>query len=294
MADDVHQKTSGAVLIEDKAPLEGRALAPAQVPTAVHRKISARVRTAGDRGRRSHEPAYLTIANALSDQIGAGVYRAGDQLPTEPQLRAQYGVSPMTVRRAINILLDRGLVTTTQGKGTFVRSLELGEAVFRLQEITDLWADDASAEVLLLEARIVPASEQVSTTLRLSPEDPIVYLRRLITRKGIPLVYQVEHVVYDEHRPLVEGELQVTSLEGLLHSPQMGGLPAGDLTVRAVSLDEEAARLLQVPVGSPAFCLESLFHDFDGSPVSWGRFLCRADQFRLTTSIGVASGRAGD
>ena len=42
-----------------------------------------------------------------------------------------------------------------------------------------------------------------------------------------------------------------------------------------------------MPEGSPAFCLESLFQDFDGRPVSWGRFLCRADQFRLTTHIGV-------
>ena len=59
------------------------------------------------------------------------------------------------MRRAINILLDRGLVTTTQGKGTFVRSMDMGEAIFRLQEITDVWADDDSVEVLLLEARIV-------------------------------------------------------------------------------------------------------------------------------------------
>ena len=110
----------------------------------------------------------------------------------------------MTVRRAINILLDRGLVTTTQGKGTFVRSLDMGEAIFRLQEITDLWMDDASVDVLLLEARIVPADEQVAAMLQLSPGDPIVYLRRLIQRNGVPLIYQMEHVVYDEHRPLVE------------------------------------------------------------------------------------------
>ena len=48
---------------------------------------SVRSGTATYGGRRSHEPAYLHIANAIADQIGAGVYRAGDQLPTEPQLR---------------------------------------------------------------------------------------------------------------------------------------------------------------------------------------------------------------
>lgn len=251
-------------------------------------RTAARSRTVRVGSRRSHEPAYLRIANTLSDEIGAGVYRAGDQLPTEPQLRARYGVSPMTVRRAVNILLDRGLVTTTQGKGTFVRSLELGEAVFHLQELTDRWTEDSSVDVMLLGARIIPADEQVAAMLQLEPDDPIVYLRRLIHRHGAPLVYQSEHVVYDEHRPLVEAELQVTSLEGLLHSAQAEGVPGGRLTIRAVSLDAESARLLKVATGSPAFCLESLLQGFDGQPLSWGRFLCRADQFQLTTHIGAA------
>ncbi len=235
----------------------------------------------------SFEPAYLQIANALTDEIAAGVYRAGDQLPTEPQLRARYGVSPVTVRRAISILLDRGLVTTTQGKGTFVRSTDMGEAIFRLQEITDVWTDDDSVEVQLLEAGIVLADEQVAGKLQLAPDALVVLLRRLITRKGMPLIYQVEYVTYDEHRPLVEAQLQVTSLEGLLRSPQIQGVLSGRLTVRAVSLSTEAAAALHMQLESPALELEGLFLDFDGRPISWGRFFCRADQFRLTTQVGV-------
>jgi GntR family transcriptional regulator len=265
-------------------------LAPeTETPATV--SASARPEQGRLQDRRSHEPAYLRIADEIAEQIGAGVYRAGDQLPTEPQLRGQYGVSPMTVRRAINILLDRRLVTTTQGKGTFVRSPGMGEAIFRLQELTDLWVDDASVAVLLLEARIKSADEQVAGMLELSPGDPIVFLRRVIQRKGQPLVYQLEHVVYDEHRPLVEAELQVTSLEGLLRSPKVEGVLGGRLTIQAVSLDAEAAEALGVPDGSAAFCLESLFSDSEGHPVSWGRYLCRADQFRLTSYLGAASAK---
>lgn len=254
-------------------------------------RVTRRTGAAAD--RRSHEPAYLSIANSIAEQIGAGLYHPGDQLPTEPQLRAEYGVSPMTVRRAIQILLDRGLVTTTQGKGTFVRSVDLGEAVFRLQEITDLWMADSSADIQLLEARIVSADEQVAAMLELPAGHRIVRLRRVIRRNSLPLIYQLEHVVYDEHRPLVELELQVTSLEGLLRSAQLEGVPSARLTIQAVSLDAEASRALGVPAGSPAFCIESLFHGFDGRPVSWGKFLCRADQFRLTASMGAAPGQTG-
>lgn len=256
---------------------------------------AARAPRAGTAARDAYEPAYLYIANTVAEQIGSGVYRPGDQLPTEPQLRATFGVSPVTIRRAVNILLDRGLVTTTQGKGTFVRSPDMGEAVFRLQEITDMWTeDDASVDVRLLEARIVPATDQVAELLELEAVAPVVYMRRLITRGGLPLVYQVEHVVYDEHRPLVEGQLQITSLDGLLQSARGEGIPSGQLTIQAVSLDAEAAKYLKVPEGSPAFCLEHLFVSFHGEPVSCGRFLCRADQFRLTTHIGVPRKAAGE
>ena len=191
----------------------------------------------------------------MTDRIGSGVYRAGDKVPTEAQLRLEFGVSPMTVRRAISILLDRGLVTTTQGKGTFVRSLDLGEAVFRLQELTDVWAGDASVGVLLLEARIVLAGEKVAAMLECATGAPTVYMRRLIQRHWVPLIYQLEHVVYDERRPLVEAQLQITSIDGLLRSAGGEGIHSGQLTVQAVSPDAYAAALLGVPEGSPAFCL---------------------------------------
>ena len=61
----------------------------------------------------------------------------------------------------------------------------------------------------------------------------------------MPLIYQVEYVTYDEHRPLVEAQLQVTSLEGLLRSPQVEGVLGGRLTIQAVSLEAEAAAALQ-------------------------------------------------
>ena len=249
--------------------------------------VSTRVAQAGYRGRTSHEPAYLHIANVIADRIGVGVYRPGDQLPTEALLRAEFGVSPMTVRRAIGILLDRGLVTTTQGKGTFVRALDLGEAVFRLQEITDMWMGDDSVDVVLLEAGIVGATEEVAAMLECAAGAPTVFMRRLIRRRGMPLIYQLEHVLYDEHRPLVESQLQVMSLDGLLRSSRGAGIPSGQVTIEAVNLTTEEASILGVPEGSPAFRLAHIFSDFDGRRISGGVFLCRGDQFRLTTHIGV-------
>lgn len=228
----------------------------------------------------------MRIVNRVSERIASGIYRPGDRLPSESQFCAEFGVSPMTLRRAINILVDRGLVATAQGKGTFVRSLELSEAIFRLQQLTDQWAD-ASVDVRLLQASIVPASERVAQALRCPVGERTVFLRRLLLREGVPLMYHREHLIYDPRRPLVESQLQITSLEGLLRAAGGEGFRRGDLSIQAVNLNHEVAGHLNLPVGTAAFCLEHLFYGFSGTPVSWGWLLSRPDQLRLTTHLGA-------
>jgi GntR family transcriptional regulator len=100
-------------------------------------------------------------------------------------------------------------------------------------------------------------------------------------------MYHREYLVYDPKRPVVEAQLQITSLEGLLQGQGSEGLRRGHLTIEAVNLKEDEAGVLQIATGSAAFCLEHIFHDFNDHPVSWGWFVCRADCFKLTTRIGA-------
>lgn len=239
--------------------------------------------------RDSYEPAYVQLVGILRRQIGAGVYRPGDQLPSEGQLCAHYGVSPMTVRRVINMLAESGLVTAFQGKGTFVRPLDLGEATFRLEELRDQLSSREATTVRLIEAHIVTADEKVARKLAIPEGRRVVYIRRLLLQDELPVMYHREYLVYDPRRPLVEAELEVTTMEGLLQGRGSEGLQAGDLTIEAVVLREEEASLLQVEASSPAFCIEHIFYDFDACPVSWGWFICRADHFKFTTRIGAGA-----
>ena len=75
--------------------------------------------------RTSDEPAYAQLADIIRRQIGEGVFRPGEQLPSEAKLCQRFGISPMTVRRSINLLADQGVVNTAQGRGTFVKPLAL-------------------------------------------------------------------------------------------------------------------------------------------------------------------------
>ncbi len=239
--------------------------------------------------RDSYEPAYVQLANILRRQIAEGTYRPGDQLPSEGQLCAQYGVSPMTVRRVINMLAESGLVTAFQGKGTFVKPLDLGEATFRLEELADQLTGGEDASVRLLEARVVTADAKVARKLAIPEGNRVVYIRRLLMQADVPVMYHREYLLYDPRRPLVEAELEVTSMESLLLGRGAEGLASAELTIEAVTLREEEARLLEAGAFSAAFCIEHVFYGFDARPVSWGWFICRADRFKLRTRIGAGA-----
>ncbi len=237
--------------------------------------------------KESYEPAYLQLANILRQNVATGRLRPGDQLPSESQLCDRYGVSPMTVRRAINLLASQGVVVAEQGRGTFVKPVAMGAATFQLAELQTLLSDPERTSVRLLETRIVSASDRIARKLAIPIGQRTIYIRRLLRFNNEPILYHREYLIYDPTRPIVESEMEVTALQRLFSGAGETILKRGDLSVEATILTDEEARLLCAPQPLAAFCLEHLFYDFDDKPISWGWFIGRADRLRFTTRVGV-------
>ena len=239
--------------------------------------------------RSSFEPAYAQLANILRHSMATGVLRPGDQLPSEAQLTERYHVSPMTVRRAINILVDEGVVLAEQGRGTFVRPVEMSAATFQLGQLQDLFDDPERTTVKLLEARVIAADERVARKLDIDVGQRTIYIRRLLRMDGTPAFYHREYLIYDPRRPIVEAELEVTALHRLFNGASESLLKYGDISIEATILNDEESRLLQAPQPMAAFCFEHVFYGFDGKRISWGWFIGRADCLRFTTQVGLLS-----
>lgn len=239
--------------------------------------------------RSAYEPAYVQLTNILRKQISEGLFRPGDQLPSEAQLCRRYGVSPMTVRRSINLLVDQDVVSTAQGRGTFVKVLELSAASFDLQELHKLFNQGAGTHIRLLDVGIVPADAATALKLNINVGENTIYIRRLLSKDQEPIFYHREHLIYDPKLPIVEAEMDVTSLQGLFANVDNALLKRGELTVKATLMTEEEAKILQTLLPSAAFCLEHIFCDFDDRPISAGWFIFRADRLHFTTNVGLDS-----
>lgn len=237
--------------------------------------------------RDSFEPAYAQLASILRQSMADGLLRPGNQLPSEAQLVERYGVSPMTVRRAINILADQGVVVAEQGRGTFVKPVAMSAATFQLGQLQNLFGNREGTTVQLLEARIIAADERVARKLAIREGKRTIYIRRLLWNSGEPAFYHREYLVYDPTRPIVEAELEVTALQQLFSGSSKSLLKHGEISIDATLLDEEESRLLKATQPMAAFCFEHLFYDFDNRPVSWGWFIGRADRLRFTTQVGL-------
>lgn len=235
--------------------------------------------------REAYEPAYVQLADILRERIADGEFHAGDRLPTEAELIRAYELSPVTVRRAIKILVDEGAVTATPGRGTFVEAASIATASFDLRSFRAILADPA-VRVRMLSARVIPASSRVARMLEIHEGDRVISIRRLLHRDGRPVLFHRESLTYAPRRPVVETELGVTALRDLFEGNGQVGPKRGRLTLVATTLRPAEAEHLQAAAGEAAFLLEHHFFGFDDRPLSWGVFICRADQLTFETTVG--------
>ena len=240
------------------------------------------------RGGAGSRPApYLQIAHTLADQIAAGNYAPESRLPSGAQLCERFGVSSMTLRRALTVLEDQGLLYGVKGKGTFVKSPNLSEPDFRLDPVIDVGLDEP-ADTRLLSVTMTRADARSAEVLGVPVGTRLVHLRRLVQKNGIPAMYHNKYILYDPTRVLVESQLQLTALDSLLESDRAQRFYHSELTIAAVLLDADSAKILGRQEGDPALSLEHVFFDTEDQPVSYGSFLLRSDLFRLRSRPGTA------
>ncbi len=133
-------------------------------------------------------PLYQEVYEKLAERINAGIYRRGTMLPTEVQLRKEFGVSTITVRRALHELALDGLVDSRQGIGNFVRERPRDGVIIGLSNFTSSVASGRLRIVrTLLADELIPASTAVAKKLSVQPGSMLRHLVRLDSEGGAPL-----------------------------------------------------------------------------------------------------------
>src|SRR5215475_3958643 len=123
---------------------------------------------------------YARVETVLAGEIARGDLKVGDQLPTEDTLIGRFGVSRITVRRAIQNLVIRGLVEIRRGKGTFVAAPKIMHELTELSGfVEDMHALGRKPTARVIGKETVTADATVASQLALTKGERVVRIRRV-------------------------------------------------------------------------------------------------------------------
>lgn len=230
-------------------------------------------------------PLYRQIHDHLRAGIEGNQWRVGERLPTEQQLCEQFGVSRITVVRALNRLADEGMITKTQGKGTFVSAPKWIPEPRTLLSFTEEMAERGMTPGShIISSQLCNPSARLAERLQLAPESRVWRIERLLTANGDRVGLQRAHLPEYLFPSLGNMIKDGASLYDLLAS-SFGVYPERAIErYSSVLLDDDECGLLDVQKGQSAFAVERL--TFSGSiPVEFVQSLMRSDRYQFTVEV---------
>ena len=141
------------------------------------------------------QPAYLQVKTFIQQHISSGAWRPGDPVPSEATLMQQFGISRMTVNRALRELTDQGMVTRVQGSGTFVAELHRIASNLTIRDIQEEVVERGhvhGARVLLTQAE--KASAVVAQSLGLRTGARVFHTVLVHLENGVPIQFEDRYV----------------------------------------------------------------------------------------------------
>jgi GntR family transcriptional regulator len=229
---------------------------------------------------------YSRVETVLANEIADGDLKVGDQLATEDSLIARFGVSRITVRRAVQNLVSRGLVEIRRGKGTFVAAPKITQDLKELSGfVEDMHALGRKPTARVISKEIVTADAAVAGQLALTKGERVVRIRRVRLADGIPLSYDETYLPLEIGKKIITNNLKAEPIFSLLERKYDVPLIEAEYKLDAVAADTEVAAALKVEQRSPIFRIERTSYSTGSRPVDYERLYYRGDLVRFATRL---------
>ena len=214
------------------------------------------------------ESLAAQVAKALREELRQE-YVVGGQLPSEPDLAAEFGVSRGTVRQALTILEREGVIFRRQGSGTFVHYISRvqtrAEHAYEFSDLLRIAGFEPTIQMVSFET--MPFDEEWAAQLDCEEDEQALVIRKLFLANGQPAIYCLDHIPqhlildsYDDEelcQPVFDfmkqrcGQSTVQNLAEIV----------------PITADNELARLLAMQPGRPLLRIDEIGYNEEGQPV---------------------------
>ena len=207
-------------------------------------------------------PLYAQVAGELRREIITGRYGQNGCIGTHAQLAARFSVSLITIRKAVQILEDEGIVEILQGKGTFVRRTALVDPLHNLTGISKMIDDmqmENQVEVPVFELQNTP--EWLDRETRGGLGEQSLFIRRVVSIKGIPVANTDMYLPGKFFPMFTKAEVEDSTVYQIYCNKLGISLGRGRQIIRAAGASGAVAQSLRLAENSPVLQIERRAYD---------------------------------
>jgi GntR family transcriptional regulator len=231
--------------------------------------------------RNNPVPLYYQLVELLREQISAGAWQPGDQVPGERALSEQYAISRMTVRQAINYLVREGSLVAAQGRGTFVAAAKQTHDALHLLGFTEAMLQRGEKPHNRLIEQAVTASPLVAQQLGLGSAAQLLKLVRLRFADATPLLLETIYLPLHLFPGIEQADLEQQSLYQVFEQRYSVRPMRANQTLEATVVNQYEQQLFAMQPGMPMILLSGVTYDSLNRPIEQFKAIYRGDRFKL-------------
>ncbi len=239
---------------------------------------------------------HVRIYNWLRELIDRGLFKEDEKLPTEIELAEKFEVNRMTVRQAMDMLVNEGIIVRKRGKGTFLvkkpdKVTYLLDNIISFEEIASEFNLKSAYKVVF--KLVEPASPEISRYLLLSPGTDVIHIQRLIMGNDIPMYIETSYYPYGEFKGLLDIDLNHPGIYS--HVAKLANETTLDHSAQIFSaglLNPRETELLCYSPDQPVPCIRqtNIIYNSNDVPMIYFNAVFPGDRFQFTVHSGTFSG----
>lgn len=225
-------------------------------------------------------PMYRQLSNIIRTNVENGVYEANQKIPTEMELSKKYNVSRVTVRKALEELVEDGILLRKQGKGTFISEKKTTNVNYPQTSFADacLLSGKKPTTRLLSYSMEIP-TKKIADFFGIEQTEMVIKIRRIRMADGEPIILEVDY--FPESFAFLADEALTDSIALILNRNNIYPIHGETVTTICYASEEES-RVLNVDIEQPLLYIRGEIRNEDMSPVQVSKQIIRTDLYRLT------------
>ncbi|KIC05296.1 GntR family transcriptional regulator [Ligilactobacillus ruminis DPC 6832] len=225
-------------------------------------------------------PVYIQIHNQIKKDIEAGVWDVGDRIPSERELALEFNVSRMTLRQAVQTLVEEGILERQVGAGTFVARKKVQEKMTGVTSFTELMEEQGKKPSSRTVSYLVttPSLSEMER-LKLKDDEKVLRMERIRYADEVPICFEVATLPYSLVKDYERNQITTSLYRTLEESGRKIGHAQQSVSAQVAS--ERIAEYLNIKRGSAILRLRQITELGDGTPFEYVRTQYAGNKFEF-------------